>query len=389
MNDSRITFLGPLAGRAPGTQPVARSSLISRIPIPFVIVVVIPTLLTAIYYLLIATPRYVSEARFVVRAASQEQPSALGVALQGVGLSASATDSFAVHEYIRSRDALAALEPRVDVARILAPPEADFLSRHPRPWEGQSREGLYKGLKRFVTVGYETSTGISTLRVEAFKPQDSQRLASALLESGENLVNKLNERSAAGAVIDAERAKLEAETRLRNVQSRLTSFRNREGIVDPTLSATENSALIGELLAGIATLEAERSQLAAQAPNSPQLPILDGRLAAFRRQLATERAKIAGGPGSLATKFSEYEALAAERLLAERAMAAASTALDTARLDARRQKLYLERIVSPSVADTATKPDRLRAILMVLITTLLIYGIGWLMWAGLREHRQL
>lgn len=389
MSDSRITFLGPIAGRDPGVQPAARSSLVSRIPIPFVVVVLLPTLLTAIYYLLFVTPRYVSEARFVVRAASQEQPSALGVALQGVGLSASATDSFAVHEYIRSRDALTALEPRIDVARILAPPGADLLSRHPRPWEGTSREGLYKGLKRFVTVGYETSTGISTLRVETFRPQDSQRLAAALLESGEDLVNKLNERSAAGAVIDAERTKLEAETRLRNVQSRLTSFRNREGIVDPTLSANENSALIGELLASIATLEAERSQLAAQAPNSPQLPILDGRLAAFRRQLAAERAKIAGGPGSLATKFSEYEALAAERQLAERAMAAASTALDTARLDARRQKLYLERIVSPSVADTATKPDRLRAILMVFITTLLVYGIGWLMWAGLREHRQL
>ena len=70
-------------------------------------------------------------------------------------------------------------------------------------------------------------------------------------------------------------------------------------------------------------------------------------------------------------------------------MAAASTALDTARLDARRQKLYLERIVSPSVADKATEPNRFRAILMVLISTLLIYGIGWLVWAGLREHRQL
>lgn len=389
MSDSRITFLGPISGRGAEPRQGTRQGLTSRLPWPFLLVVVLPTLVTAIYYLVFATPRYVSEARFIVRAASQEQPSALGVALQGVGLSASATDSFAVHEYIRSRDALAALEPKIDVARMLAPAGVDVLSRHPRPWEGETKESLYKGLQRFVTVGYETSTGISTLRVETFRAGDSQKLAGALLDSGEALVNKLNERSSASAVIDAERTKLEAETRLRDIQARLTAFRNREGMVDPTLSATENSALIGELLAGIATLEAERSQLAAQAPNSPQLPILDGRLAAFRRQLAEERAKIAGGAGSLATKFSEYETLAAERTLAERAMAAASTALDTARLDARRQKLYLERIVSPSVADKATEPNRFRAILMVLISTLLIYGIGWLVWAGLREHRQL
>ena len=139
-----------------------------------------------------------------------------------------------------------------------------------------------------------------------------------------------------------------------------------------------------------AQLEAERSwtTIVAAGGDYFEMP-LDGRLAAFRRQLAEERAKIAGGAGSLATKFSEYETLAAERTLAERAMAAASTALDTARLDARRQKLYLERIVSPSVADKATEPNRFRAILMVLISTLLIYGIGWLVWAGLREHRQL
>lgn len=82
------------------TTPAWRHYL-KNIPMSFIILVVAPTVLVAIYYLLIASPQYTSEARFVVRSKAQEQPSSLGVALQGVGLSTNQTDAYAVHEYIR------------------------------------------------------------------------------------------------------------------------------------------------------------------------------------------------------------------------------------------------------------------------------------------------
>jgi len=387
MSDPRISYVGPVAGTgAPSGQS---RGVMSRIPLAFILIVVLPTLVTAIYFLLIASPRYVSEARFIVRAGAQEQPSSLGVALQGVGLSATATDAFAVHEYIKSRDALVQVGQQVDIAKMLAAESADPLSRYPRPWESRSNEALFKNFQRFVTVGYETSTGISTLRVEAFNPRDSQRAAQALLEGGERLVNRLNDRAAARSVQDAERTVQEAEFRLNAIQGRLTNYRNREGIIDPTLSATEGSSMIGQLLSSVATLRAERAELASQAPQSPQLPLIDARIAAFERQVTIERNKIAGDQGSLATKISGYEALALEREFADRALGAASASLDSARLDARRQKLYLERVVNPGMPDRPAEPKRLMAILAVLISTMLVYGIGWLVWAGLREHRQL
>ena len=81
MTEPRLDYLGPL----PGPEPRAPRPLASRLaglPWPFVLVVVLPTLVAAIYYLMIASPRYVSEARFIVRAPAQTQPSARGVALQ-------------------------------------------------------------------------------------------------------------------------------------------------------------------------------------------------------------------------------------------------------------------------------------------------------------------
>ena len=87
-----------------GGRGAVAPSWVSRIPWLFVVIVALPTLVTAIYYLLIAAPRYVSEARFVVRSRSEGQPAALGSVLQSVGQSfgvsfgQSSTDAFEVHE---------------------------------------------------------------------------------------------------------------------------------------------------------------------------------------------------------------------------------------------------------------------------------------------------
>ncbi|MBL0948247.1 MAG: chain-length determining protein [Brevundimonas sp.] len=355
---------------------------------PFLICVILPTLLAAVYFLLIASPRYVSEARFIVRQSGQVQPDALGLTLQGVGLSATQTDAFAVHDYMRSRDAVAELDRSLDLSRMLGPPGADVFSRWPRPWESRSREGLHKGYQRFVTVGYDATTGISILRVEAYRPEDARRLAEALLTGGEDLVNRLNARSVADAVTQAERSRDEARERLSEAQRRLVAFRNRERFIDPSMVAAEGAGLIGELSATLAGLRAERAQLAAEAPQSPQLPSLDNRITAYERQISAERSKLAGAATSLVPAVSAYEDLVRERELADRQLSEATAALLAAERDARRQALYLQRVVNPGLADDAILPRRWRSILIVLIGSLLLYGVGWLVWSGLREHRQ-
>lgn len=386
MTESHISYVGPLP-RLEGPPPRRRNPL-GVIPLSMVIIVGVPTLLAAVYYLLLASPRYVSEAQFVVRSASQDGPSSLGIALQGVGLSAAQSDTFAVHQYMTSRDALRDVGRRIDVPAILARPGADVFARHPRFWEGHTFEDLHKAFQRFLTVGYDSTDGISTIRVEAFRPEDAQKLADGLLVGGEQLVNRLNERAARDTVDQAERNVGEAETRLALAQQQLTSFRTREQLIDPTRTATEGSQMIGDLMSTLAGLRADRAQLAAGAPESPQLSMLDSRIRAYEQQVEAERAKLAGASDSLAPKIGAYESLVLDREIADRALTAATNALDFAHQDARRQRLYLERVVSPNLPDKPTAPHRWRALLAVFATTLLIYGVGWLIVAGVREHKQ-
>lgn len=385
MSDSKLTFLG-----APSSSPprAVFARKLRSLPSAFLLVVALPTLLAAAYFGMIASPRYVSEARFVVRSQSQEAPSSLGFALQGVGLSTSQTDAFAVHEYVESRQAVADLQRTMPLRGMLAPVEADPLFRFPRFAEGSTNEDLHAAFARFLTIGYDSTTGISTLRVEAFSARDAERIAEGLLKGGESLVNQLNERSSIQAVLDAQRRLSEAEDRLANVQGTLATFRNREGLIDPTQTATQGGELISRLMLSLAELRAERAQVAAGAPQSPQIATLDTRIAAYEDQISDERKKLVGDTSSLAPKIGAYERLSLDQELAGREVAAARSSLDDARIEARRQQLYLERIVPPNLPDKATQPKRILAILTVFLSTLLAYGVGWLIWAGVREHRQ-
>lgn len=386
MTEHKISYVGPLpAIEGPEKK---RSNLWTRVPTGFLVVVALPTLIAMIYYLLIASPRYVSEARFVVRSAGSAQPSAMGLALQGVGFSTGMNDAFAVHEYISSRDGMKELQRTYDLNKIFGRPGSDFVARYPRPWESRSEESLYKALQRFITVGYDSGTGISTLRVEAFNPKDAQALNKAMLASGESLINRLNERASNNAVRDAKAALERAENEVAASQQALTALRNSAQFIDPRLAAAESSGVINGLLVTIAQLRAERAQIAAEAPASPQLPILSNRIAAYERQVAEARAKMAGDASSLSNKIAPFEELTLRREIADKQLTQATAALLAAEQEAGRQKLYLERIVEPSLPDKASEPRRWRSILTILASALLAYGVGWLIWAGVREHRQ-
>lgn len=386
MTDPQLNYVGPIPKALTG--PKRPRPWWRQVSWPFLAVVILPTLLAAIYFLLIASPRYVSEARFIVRSVNSAQVSPLGVALQGVGLSPTMTDAYAVHDYIMSPAGLRDLRRRFDMRAVLGPPSADMFSRYPRPGEALNEEGMRKAFKRFVTVGYDSTTGISTLRVEAFRPEDARAVNAALLAGGELLINRLNDRSAAAAIAEAEANRTLAQTRVAESQTQLVAFRNREQFLDPTVTATESAQLMGTLMSTLAQLRAERAQLAAEAPESPQLPALDGRIRAYEAQVAAERARMAGTSDSLAPKISAYEDLVRAREYAERELAQATTSLISAQQEARRQRLYLERVVEPSLPDAAIEPRRWLSVLTVFLAVLLAYGIGWLVWSGVREHKQ-
>ncbi len=302
------------------------------------------------------------------------------------GIARSQDDAYSVQEYIQSRDAVAALSQRLNLREIFARPGADFIARFPNPLSGDTEEELFQHYKGMVETIHVATTGITTLRVQAFRAEDAFVVNRTLLTLGEELVNRMNERIRNDAVRFAESEVDRSQQRLVDTQIKITEFRNRELMLDPSKSSLIVAELIGRLSAELAVVTAQLRELEAASANSPQIPGLYRRAAALESQIAIERSRISNSSDGLASKIADFERLNLERDFAVKALASAGTSLELARNDARRQQLYLERVVEPRTADYALQPRRIRNVALTFVVSGLVFFIGWLFVAGIKEH---
>lgn len=353
----------------------------------FLLVVVLPTLLVALYVCVVASRQYVSEAHFVVRAAGAGQSAGQGIGQllgMGNGLPPAQAESLALGDYLTSHDAVAMLDGRLDLRRLFRRPGTDALSRL---WADATPETLLKYYRGQVKLKFDDQTGITTMRVSAFTPEDSFRIASLLLAAGERRVNGLNRRAYADAVAVATQQLEAAQQELTGRQRAITRLRQGVHDIDPIRTGDARiqlrAALEGRLVSARAQLAAMRGAIL---PTSPQYVTARRQVAALAAQVAAEDARLAGGAGSLAAGLGDYEELRMRQDFASKRYAAAAAALESARQEAIRQQLFVVRVVEPNLPVKSLYPERLRIVGSVFVALLLAYAIGWLIVAGVREH---
>ena len=357
--------------------------------ITFLLFVILPTLLAIAFYGFIASPRYVSEAQFIVRSVSSQKASGLEMLFRTFGLARTVDDSYAIQKYLQSRDAVRALEERgLSIAAIYGTSNADFLSRFPRFWRDKSFESRYDYFLDRVTIVEDNVRGISILRVVSFDPQSAQKISQTLMALAEEMVNRMNHRAQRDIVEVAVNEVRAAEGRIIDVQADLTTFRNRELLIDPSKSSLGIIETIATLNADIAYSSAQLKELRTNSPVSPAIPPLVARINSLEERVKVEQSKLTGSANSLSEKMAVYEQMTLKRDLAEKSLAAAIKSLDVARQDARRQHIYIEPIVASNLPDQATEPRRIRGIFTVLILGFSVFAVLWILSVGAREHKQ-
>jgi capsular polysaccharide transport system permease protein len=123
--------------------------------------------------------------------------------------------------------------------------------------------------------------------------------------------------------------------------------------------------------------------------NAPGVVSLENRIAALQRQIATERAKLAGDPAQadvMSGLVADYERLMVEREFAEKAYISALGSLEAARAEGLRKQRYLAAFVQPHLPEDAVRPRRLIAILTVFFGSLIAWAIGALGVAAVKDH---
>lgn len=360
---------------------------------PILIVVVLPTFLALLYYLLLASGQYESEAAFVVKNSRPSMHgtssgggmmgaggSAMGMAMTSGGLA----EGFAVNTYMKSHDAVSALQQRLDLVSMFRHPDTDFLSRifydHPTP------ERLLWYYLRHVDVVFHEDTGVTTLDVRAFRPEEAKRIAEELLKLGEERINEFNRHVSENTIKIAYGEVEAAEDRLKDIQQRMTVFRQKSGDLDPTKSSVVGISLIGQLQTELAQADTQLTQmLRTISPSSPQVQTLKQRINALNAQIDAQQ-NLARQSKGVSLNIAEYDQLMLEREFAQATYMSTATGLEEARASALQQQVYVVRVVEPNLPGMPTYPHTILMVLAVFVGSGLAFLIGRLLITGMREH---
>lgn len=353
----------------------------------FNLIVLFPTFLAIMYYGCVASPQYVSHAYFVVRGAGAQTPNMLGGLIPGMGGAGSTEDTYAVQTYMMSRDAARNLIQSQNLRAVFNHPDADFFARFPTFFRGNTFEHFFSYYQKHIIAELDTTTGISSLTVRTFSPQDSQRIGRALINAGEHLVNEMNARQRENTIASSQKEVVAAEEKIRNIGLKIADYRNTQNILDPLKQSVPMLRDIDQLKAMLTATRLKVAQVTKFAPDTPLLPVYQRRIEVIKAEIAQAQGDITGSNSSLVPKITEYDDLVTQKEVAERELVTATVSLQAAKVQADRQQLYLDGVAQPDLPDYPEYPHAIADILIVLATGLGVYAMGILLISGAREHQ--
>ncbi|MCI0736405.1 MAG: hypothetical protein L0Y50_09075 [Beijerinckiaceae bacterium] len=362
-----------ISARAFGTIRRSREDLFG-----FLAFFVTPAVLVVAYFSLIASSEYMSEARFAVRD-SERIPTDMFAALTGLASFTQIQDSLIVVNYVKSQALVEALEREIGISAIYGRDGIDWFSRFDT---GDPVEDLVEYWQWHIKTAIESQSGIVTMQVTAFSPDDTLRIANAVVDLSERLVNGLSARARQDAVAEAEAELKRAEARLTGSRIKLRDLRNQQATLDPLRTAEGIDRLISELRLEKIRLEQEltSAQRGNVSDTAPQIQIMRRRAEVIGEQISSLDKLLTSQDnphgGTIAGKLTGFDDLELERQIAEKQYTLAAAALESARINAEGQKVYLATFVHPVLPTDYTYPKRVLFSLLGIAGVALLYAAG-------------
>jgi capsular polysaccharide transport system permease protein len=341
-----------------------------------------PAALAVVYFSLMASSHYTSEARFAVRGGARPPMDTIS-ALTGLASFTQVQDSLIVVNYVKSQALVEALDSQLDLRTIFGRDGIDWFSRFNAD---DPIEDLVKYWQWHIKTSLEAPSGIVTMRVSAFSPEEALRIANATVDLSERLVNTLSARARQDAVADAEAELARAETRLTNALATMRDLRNQQATLDPQRTAEGIGRLISELRLEKIRLEQEltASERGNVSESAPQVQIMRTRVDVIGEQITGLEQLLTSqddtGPGTIAGKITRFDAFKLEQQIAEKQYTLAADALERARVNAEGKHVYLATFVHPVLPRNSTYPKRVLFSLLGIAAAALLYAIGMALW---------
>lgn len=388
---------GPV-GTAQGLRPVQPPAQIAHprfrhwmLLLSFILLVLAPLGTAAWYLWTRAADQYVSTTSFSIRKEDQKTSLDMLGSLSAFTSSGGATDQNILYEYIRSADMVREVGKTIDLKTI-------FSGGWPRDfWYAYNPEGTIEDLvdywNRQVTVLSDDNTGIITLKVSAFTPQDAKTISDAIFAASSATVNRLSDQSREDATRYANDEMQKAEARVNDVRQKLTDYRTRTQLVDPQAEFQSQMGVLTQLQSQLAAALIAQDMLAENGTlqSDPRFEQGEMKISAIESRIAQEREKFSNssnttGGESYAKMVAEYEQLSADRAFAEATYTSARATYDNALAEAQRQTRYLAAHVMPQVPEQSLRPNRPAVLALLAAFLLLGWGILLLVYYSVRDR---
>lgn len=355
---------------------------------PVILAAIVASLLGAVYWLLIASDRFVSEAHVIIQRTDLASKQSVDITslLGGTG-SQSKPDQLLLRDHLLSVDMLRQLDRQLNLRAHFSDSSHDVLSRL---W---SEDGPMERFHRYylsrVDVQFDDYTGVLVIKAQAYDAQTAHAITSALVKEGERFMNAMAHALAQGQVSFLEKQVDLMADRAQRARQALLDYQNRKGMVSPQATAETYAVIVSRLQGRRAELETQRSAmqgfLVAGHPNIVQL---DQQIAAIDRQIELEQSKLAAPSGrSLNRSVEEFQRLEMQAGFAQDIYKTALTALESGRLEATRTIKQMSVIQAPTRPEESTEPRRIYNTVVVALVALMLAGIAQLLMAIVRDHK--
>lgn len=350
--------------------------------------VAIPTLILLIYHGLIASDRYVSDARIIVeRDAARVGGLDLGLLSLG-GAGGSGLDVELVKRFIESPAMLDHLDRTL---QLRAHYTQDGIDRISRLAHDASREDFFAYYLKHVDIHIDEDALTLDLAVQGFQPAFAQRVAVAVVQRSEQFVNEVGQSLAREQVAFAQGEVEKANERLFKAANVLIEYQNEHELLSPELE----TAAVSQVIAGLQTeLARQRTEMKALqsylSPAAPEMVTVRSKISALERQIGQERAKQvrSGNSAALNALLVKYKELELTVKVATDIYQAGLATLEAAKLDASRKVKHLVMVSAPTLPQESTRPRRAYGFATAAAMLHILYLIGGMILAIVQDHRE-
>lgn len=356
--------------------------------------VMLPTLLTAFYTLVYASPRYVSE--FQIGYKSSEQGMSLG-ASSPLGSLLGGTGTMDMVKVLRSlltsQKVMEIVDKKIGLRKEFSAPTVDYVNRMPAD---APDEKFLDYFRRRVTVHEQTGSFL-IVDVEGFSREYAKKFADVLIETVDTLVAEINDRAKLDMVRFTEKEMLHYDAALKKATRDLTDFREKHNVYDFKSTVGAMSEVIASLQAKLVAARSEMINARTfLGENAPSIRVLQARIKALEDQLQLEQQRLASnapiGMGANAAKepysqvMAKYAELQQMQDFALQTYTSTRNAHEQARLESGRKSAYAVSFVPPNLPQYASEPNFLRYFSAVLIGSMLLYSFAHVLLGMLREQ---